>query len=228
MSKIYAVRNGRSTGLFNTWDECKAQVIGFKGAEYKSFTSETDAKAYLGNGSQPEVDTEAVMSDMPDAAAAKDNEIKDYLKKLSKGCDNVVAFVDGSFNSKTSKFGAGVILYDPLEDVIMTMEESGSGDASSMRNVAGEILASTIAMNYCLSRGDQVKSLDIYYDYSGIEMWSTGSWKTNNQHTKEYKAACDNARKSLTLNYHHVDGHSGVFGNEYVDMLAKRACGVTT
>ncbi|MBO6310882.1 MAG: hypothetical protein J6N70_18995 [Oribacterium sp.] len=63
---------------------------------------------------------------------------------------------------------------------------------------------------------------------SGIEMWSTGSWKTNNQHTKEYKAACDNARKSLTLNYHHVDGHSGVFGNEYVDMLAKRACGVTT
>ncbi len=228
MGKIYAVRKGRSTGLFDTWDECKAQVTGFKGAEFKSFTSETEAKAYLDNESKRETDMEAVMSDMPDTATAKDNEVKEYLKKLSKGSDNAVAFVDGSFNTKTSEFGAGVILYDPSEDTFMTMEESGSGDAASMRNVAGEILASTITMNYCLSRGNKIKSVDIYYDYSGIEMWSTGSWKTNNQHTREYKAACDNARKSLILNYHHVDGHSGVFGNEYVDMLAKRACGVTT
>lgn len=226
MGKIYAVRKGRSTGLFSTWDECKAQVTGFKGAEFKSFTSETEAKAYLDNESKPETDMEAVMSDMPDTATAKNNEVKEYLKKLSKGSDNAVAFVDGSFNTKTSEFGAGVILYDPSEDAFMAMEESGSGDAASMRNVAGEILASIITMNYCLSRGNKIKSVDIYYDYSGIEMWSTGSWKTNNQHTREYKALCDNARKSLILNYHHVDGHSGVFGNEYVDMLAKRACGV--
>ena len=35
--KIYAVRKGHKTGLFYTWDECKKQVNGFSGAEYKSF-----------------------------------------------------------------------------------------------------------------------------------------------------------------------------------------------
>ena len=34
MSKIYAVRKGKIPGLYNTWDECKAQVDGFSGAEY--------------------------------------------------------------------------------------------------------------------------------------------------------------------------------------------------
>ena len=38
MAKYYAVRNGYHTGIFNTWDECKKEVSGFSGAEYKSFT----------------------------------------------------------------------------------------------------------------------------------------------------------------------------------------------
>ena len=35
--KFYAVRKGRKTGIFTTWDECRAQVHGFPCAEYKSF-----------------------------------------------------------------------------------------------------------------------------------------------------------------------------------------------
>ncbi|MDR1773704.1 MAG: RNase H1/viroplasmin domain-containing protein, partial [Clostridioides sp.] len=45
--KFYVVRKGRNTGIFNTWNECKKQVDGFSGAEYKSFTSHSDAKIYL-------------------------------------------------------------------------------------------------------------------------------------------------------------------------------------
>ena len=48
MAKYYAVRNGYHTGIFNTWDECKKEVSGFSGAEYKSFTKLEDAKAFLG------------------------------------------------------------------------------------------------------------------------------------------------------------------------------------
>ena len=36
--KYYAVKKGRKTGIFTTWDDCKAQVNGYKGAVYKSFT----------------------------------------------------------------------------------------------------------------------------------------------------------------------------------------------
>lgn len=43
---IYAVRKGRKTGLFNTWDETKEQVLGCA-AEYKKFESKADALRYL-------------------------------------------------------------------------------------------------------------------------------------------------------------------------------------
>ena len=32
--KYYAVRAGRKTGIFETWDECRAQTTGFKGASF--------------------------------------------------------------------------------------------------------------------------------------------------------------------------------------------------
>jgi ribonuclease HI len=38
-TKFYVVWKGRRTGIFNTWDECSAQVSGFPGAEYKAFDS---------------------------------------------------------------------------------------------------------------------------------------------------------------------------------------------
>ena len=45
--KVYAVRNGRKTGIFTTWAECKAQVDGFPGARYKGFTDPNEATAWL-------------------------------------------------------------------------------------------------------------------------------------------------------------------------------------
>ena len=35
--KFYVVWKGRKTGVFTTWEECKAQVQGYEGAQYKSF-----------------------------------------------------------------------------------------------------------------------------------------------------------------------------------------------
>ena len=41
--KVYAVRKGKTPGLYMSWDDCKAQVDGFPGAEYKSFSDAQDA-----------------------------------------------------------------------------------------------------------------------------------------------------------------------------------------
>ena len=46
--KFYAVRNGVKPGIYNTWDDCKAQVSGYSGAEYKSFSTLKEAQAYIG------------------------------------------------------------------------------------------------------------------------------------------------------------------------------------
>ncbi|KAF2397069.1 RNase H domain-containing protein [Trichodelitschia bisporula] len=45
--KFYAVRAGHAPGIYHTWPDCLAQVKGFKKAVFKSFTSLTEAEAYL-------------------------------------------------------------------------------------------------------------------------------------------------------------------------------------
>ena len=36
--KIYAVRKGHKTGLFETWAECQKATTGYSGAEFRGFT----------------------------------------------------------------------------------------------------------------------------------------------------------------------------------------------
>lgn len=45
--KFYAVWSGREKGVFSSWDDCKKQVDGFEGAQYKSFESKTEAEVAL-------------------------------------------------------------------------------------------------------------------------------------------------------------------------------------
>lgn len=40
--KIYAVKRGKITGVFNEWEACRASVEGYPGAEYKGFASEKE------------------------------------------------------------------------------------------------------------------------------------------------------------------------------------------
>lgn len=42
--KFYAVRKGKKTGIFDTWDDCKDAVSGYSGAEYKGFQTLTEAR----------------------------------------------------------------------------------------------------------------------------------------------------------------------------------------
>lgn len=49
-SKFYVVWKGHNTGIFESWEDCKAQISDYKGAIYKSFKSFDDAKkAYKGD-----------------------------------------------------------------------------------------------------------------------------------------------------------------------------------
>lgn len=81
IQKYYAVRKGKKTGIFNTWNEAKAQVHGFKGAEYKSFTSLDEAKNYLTPKVQKEISSESL-----------------------------VAYVDGSFSKDQGRYSYGIVL----------------------------------------------------------------------------------------------------------------------
>lgn len=42
--KFYVVWRGFKPGIYNTWEECKKQVTGYDGAQYKSFPSKEEAE----------------------------------------------------------------------------------------------------------------------------------------------------------------------------------------
>ncbi len=44
---FYAVRRGRTTGIFTSWSLCHAQVSGWSNNQYKGFHTEQEALAYL-------------------------------------------------------------------------------------------------------------------------------------------------------------------------------------
>ena len=45
--KYYTVWKGHHTGVFDSWDDCKAQIKDFQGAQYKSFSTFEAAKTAL-------------------------------------------------------------------------------------------------------------------------------------------------------------------------------------
>jgi ribonuclease HI len=51
-SKYYVVWKGHKAGIFESWDDCKAQIKDYKGAQYKSFTSFDAAKKAFKEGSR--------------------------------------------------------------------------------------------------------------------------------------------------------------------------------
>ena len=42
--KFYVVWKGLRTGVFDTWDQCQAQVAGYSGAKFKSFATREEAE----------------------------------------------------------------------------------------------------------------------------------------------------------------------------------------
>jgi viroplasmin and RNaseH domain-containing protein len=190
--KVYAVRNGKKTGVFNTWDECKEQVNGFKGAEYKSFKTLEEAKNYV-YGSD--------------------------LKKFEIDENTVEAYVDGSYEHSIKLYGSGVVILKGDEEITSFSVKGNDKDLVDMRNVAGEIEASKIAMNYCIENG--IKNLILYFDYEGIEKWCIGAWKTNKVGTINYKKYYDSIKDNLNVKFVKVKAHSGNKYNDEADRLAK-------
>ena len=209
--KYYAVRKGKTTGIYRTWEACKELVDGYPGAQYKSFRTLEEAQAYLGNSSAGEIRKE--MSNVGNGMDGAEN-----------GLPEIYAFVDGSFNSLTSVYGYGGFLIVNGDRYVL----QGSGcdpEMAGMLNVAGEIMGSMAAMEKAIELG--VKELAIYYDYMGIEMWATGAWKRNKQGTIAYYEYVQQIRDRLSLTFIKVKGHSGVEGNEEADLLAKQAVGIS-
>jgi ribonuclease HI len=87
--KYYAVLKGRSgiPSIYPSWNECKQQVHGFRGAIYKSFSSYAEAQNFV----SPNAITNAPLTAVTTTHATGDNGVfttKDSNRTSSNGSDN--------------------------------------------------------------------------------------------------------------------------------------------
>jgi len=55
---FYAVKKGKTPGVYTTWDECSANVTGFNNAQYKGFSTLTEAQAYIRENASTDTNTQ--------------------------------------------------------------------------------------------------------------------------------------------------------------------------
>lgn len=229
--KIYAVKRGRQTGLFNTWDDCKAQVHGYSDAAFKSFESVEEAEAYLQDGTKTDLaaplwsKVEEETSDMDSILNITNEQEVDFeIEEISSektGSKHLSAFVDGSFNATDSSYGSGAVLMAENRIIALISVRGDDESLATMRNVAGEIKASELSMRLALSNG--YDSITIYYDYAGVEKWCTGEWRTNTVGTKSYNTFFEAIKNRLKIDFVKVKAHSGDRLNDMADKIAKKA-----
>lgn len=226
--KVYAVKKGKTTGLFYSWIECSEAVKGYPGAEFQGFKTGEEAKAYLEGRSMKEEKPKEQKKDASQKPKEKrsdsrqkdaEEEIETHTEQIRE--NRVIAYVDGSFDKAIGAYSFGCIILIPGGEII---EESGNGkepDSLAIRNVAGEMLGAMYAAQWALVNG--YKFIELRYDYEGIEKWATGAWKANNELTKKYAVFMQRKQTQIRISFRKVKAHSGDYYNERVDRLAKAA-----
>ena len=133
--KYYAVRIGRNPGIYHTWDECKRETMGFKGASFKKFSTREDAEAFI-------------------------NEIEEE-KKESAEKDELVVYVDGSYRNSDKSHSYGVYMFNDEEEYTYSKRFFKDSD---MRNVSGEIKGAMRAMEEAAELGKKKIYLHYDYE----------------------------------------------------------------
>lgn len=204
--KIYAVRKGHKTGLFNTWAECQKATAGYSGAEFRGFTEKEEALAFLN------METTKTVSGDKSKEAAGVVEVPENM---------VIAYVDGSFEKSIGRYAFGCVLLTPDGQEI---RESGSGSdpaGVAIRNVAGEMLGAMNAVKWAQENG--YPAVEIRYDYEGVEKWVPGVWRAKTPLTSKYAVHMQEAGKKIQISFCKVAAHTGNHYNEEADQLAKSA-----
>ena len=134
------------------------------------------------------------------------------------------AYVDGSFNTNTFEYGSGICF---IVDGEVIWEKSMKGTdpiLAKQRNVAGEMRAAMAATVF--AHRMHLKEFYLHYDYLGVEHWATGTWKRNNDFTRQYHEFMSEMSNKVKIKFRKVKAHSGVTYNDKADELAKKACGL--
>lgn len=215
MSKFYAVKKGRKTGIYTSWDECLEQVKGYSGAVYKRFNNKEEALNFIKNNDET--------LDFDDKNV---KEIDEITKKLSSMDNHLVLYVDGSSqpHEKDGPYGYGFLVVKNNEKIYEDYGGGNNPQINQMNNVAGEIIAVLKGIQWIHKNYPNVNNISIFHDYTGLKHWVDGDWKAKNEFTQKYASSINSfqEKEGVKIDFYKVKSHNKQKFNERVDELAKK------
>jgi len=149
--KYYVVWKGRKTGIFNTWDECNEQVMGFKDAVFKSFKTKELAEHAFTCSSNNFIGIDIFECELTE----------EQLKLIGEPILESIS-VDGAWNTAT-----GVIEYQGVETKTKQILFKQGPFEDGTNNIA-EFLGLVHALAYCKKKN---LSHPIYSDSTTAISW---------------------------------------------------------
>ena len=233
--KFYAVRNGRQTGIFQTWDECRAQVDGFPGARYKSFPTQEAALLWL---KEPQPlhalfpAPEGSVQTLPPAnqggtlrRSSGARRTKDAVEPTEPQGDACHVYTDGSCLRNPNGPGGWAVCIVEANAAMRTL----SGGHPSTTNNRMEMTAAIEALRHIPKSRPLLLSTDSQYLKNGITKW-IHSWKRRGWKkadgapvlNRELWQELDALITGRSITFQWVKGHAGHKYNEICDTLAKK------
>lgn len=210
--KVYAVKKGKTPGIFYSWEECRLSVDGYPGAVYKGFSTLAEAQYYLGEEHRKVTEGNSANSNR------KRNGEGHPVQLPKEGV--LLAYVDGSYQDGLQKYAFGCVFLLPDGRIYVEYGNGDNPDSMKHRNVTGEMLGAMYATKTAMANG--FGGIEICYDYEGIEKWVTGAWRSKTELTLKYANAMREWSKAISIRFTKVPAHSNVFYNELADELAKK------
>ncbi|WP_056949212.1 ribonuclease H family protein [Lentilactobacillus kisonensis] len=228
--KYYAVKKGRTTGIFTTWPEAEKQVKGYPNAKFKSFKTQSEATQYL-NGELAEP------SHKP--AKARHAVTKPTKKLPSATDDDIILYTDGGSRNHGNVKGGHVKASDKAAwaYLIVTVDNrfSDSGGELGATNNRMEIMALYKALAYLNAHQLQDNHihavLDSKYVLNAINQhwlngWQRRGWTRSGGQKLENKelwqALAGELRHFSHLELYWTKGHADNEGNVFVDKLLNK------
>lgn len=232
----YGVAKGKTTGVFCTWNEAKAQVDGFKGARFQKFTSKEEAEEFvkkIGKTSQKRIEDYFKLSETQTGNQVstdigfKPNNIKSIItqteSELKESDNEIIVFTDGACpgngNKKARASFAVVWPFHPEYDYAQVIDETTNIKSTNNRGeISGVIHA--IKQSKEIDPTD-TKNLVIYSDSMLVvntvtrwmKAWKIKGWKksdgelvANLDLIKELDNLTTTMKRKVIL--HHVEAHT--------------------
>lgn len=203
MAGFYAVRVGRTPGVFTTWDACKASVDGFKGAVHKKFTTRAQADAWVGGDVVPPRRQE----DVP--------------------ATRLIVYTDGSCTSNGqagARAGVGVHwLCASYPELSFRLPGHPTNQRAELAAVLAALRQTATDPRLLEVRTDSKYTINILTEW--MQGWKRRGWTTSSGgdvQNRDLIEALDDALRTRAgrVTYTHVRGHAGEPGNEAADALA--------